>query len=122
MIQYLGIKIDQSDRPIDSYFQHVSLTGFYRRALITRDFVSWIKRKYRSLLLAHCTGESELNYQPVSMLEKFELARISGPEIRVVRSICVPFFYGARIEDIRTKNKKDLNKEKKVESLEGRLM
>lgn len=40
MIQYLGIKIDQSDRPIDSYFQHVSLTGFYRRALITRDFVS----------------------------------------------------------------------------------
>lgn len=56
------------------------------------------------------------------MLEKFELARITGPEIRVVRSICTLFYEAlARIEDIRTKNNEDLNKEKKVESLEARL-
>lgn len=83
VIQYLRIKIDQ--RPIDSYFQQ----RFTCRWLDSIPYHArlWIKRKYSSLLLAHCTDESELNYQPVSMLE---LTRITGPgtRFRVTRSIC----------------------------------
>lgn len=84
---YLRIKIDQWHRRSTLTFNNVSRVADWILSLIMRDFVSWIKRKYRSLLLAHCTDESELNYQPVSMLE---LTRITGPgtRFRVTRSIC----------------------------------